>query len=196
MLHRILLLAALLALPDVTLAQATPQSNVQSRKYFFKEAAIDLPFELYVPSTYTAGTPLPLIVALHGNGSNPKEMIYIPGLVELAEARRYIVVAPMGLNEHAGYGSRGPGRGANYPEDPENAGELSERDVFNVVELIQKEYAVDTRRVYLLGHSMGASGSLYLGIKYPDKWAGLALVAPGSSATDRDRSRYRRCRSS
>jgi predicted peptidase len=47
-------------------------------------------------------------------------------------------------------------------------------------------YNVDPNRIYLIGHSMGAIGTWYLGAKYPDMWAALAPFAgtghPGTVA--------------
>ena len=48
-----------------------------------------------------------LIVLLHGLGSNPQQVIRYKGIVEQAESRGYIVVAPFGYNERGWYGSRG-----------------------------------------------------------------------------------------
>ena len=48
-----------------------------------------------------------------------------------------------------------------------NLGKLSEDDVLDVLALVQKNYAVDPKRIYLMGHSMGGGGTLYLGMKYP-----------------------------
>jgi len=165
-------------------AQAPPSSptfaRIQSRKYPFKEAALDMEYELYVPSRYKKSKKTPLIIALHGLGSNPRQVIRYQGLTELAEERGYIVAAPMGYNSRGWYGSRGNGRaglggGAN---DPENLGELSEMDVMNVLGLVRKEFNVDSKRIYLFGHSMGGGGTWHLGIKYPDLWAALAPAAP------------------
>ena len=55
---------------------------------------------------------------------------------------------------------------------------MSERDVLNVLELTEKAYRVDPKRVYLMGHSMGGGGTLHLGMKYPKRWAALAPIAP------------------
>jgi predicted peptidase len=52
----------------------------------------------------------------------------------------------------------------------------------NVLALVEKEYAVDTSRVFLMGHSMGGMGTWYLGQKYADKWAALGVMS-GASAT-------------
>jgi hypothetical protein len=57
---------------------------------------------------------------------------------------------------------------------------LSEKDVLNVLDIVLKEYKIDEKRMYLMGHSMGGAGTLYLGTKYPDKWAALAAAAPAA----------------
>src|SRR5262245_29044280 len=81
-------------------AQAAPQSptfaRIQARTYDFKEGAVTatLPYEVYVPTKYDKSKPTPLIVALHGLGSNPTALIRYGGLTDLAEERGYIVVAP------------------------------------------------------------------------------------------------------
>jgi dipeptidyl aminopeptidase/acylaminoacyl peptidase len=56
--------------------------------------------------------------------------------------------------------------------------ELSEKDVMNVLEMMRKEFSVDERRIYVMGHSMGGSGTLYLASKYPQIWAAAAAIAP------------------
>ena len=50
------------------------------------------------------------------------------------------------------------------PNDPPNLRELSERETLEVVDLIRKEFKVDDDRTYLMGHSMGGAGTLYLAI--------------------------------
>ena len=56
--------------------------------------------------------------------------------------------------------------------------ELSEKDVMNVLKMIRKEFNVDERRTYLMGHSMGGAGTFYLASKYPQIWAAVAAIAP------------------
>jgi pimeloyl-ACP methyl ester carboxylesterase len=72
------------------------------------------------------------------------------------------------------------------PNDPPNLRELSERETLDVVDLIRKEFEVDDDRTYLMGHSMGGAGTLYLGIKYPQRWAAIAALAPAAFAVDRE----------
>jgi poly(3-hydroxybutyrate) depolymerase len=176
--------------------QATPQpqsptfAGIQARTYEFKDGSspIQLPYELYVPSQYDKSKPTPLIVALHGLTIQPSQIIRYQGLTDLAEERNYIVVAPMGYNVRGWYGARGTGRtagrgrrggrGGDTSNDPENLGELSEKDVMNVFEMVRKEFNIDPSRTYLMGHSMGGGGTIYLGSKYKQYWAALAPYAP------------------
>jgi len=72
------------------------------------------------------------------------------------------------------------------PNDPPNLRELSEKETLEVVDLIRKEFKVDDDRTYLMGHSMGGAGTLYLGIKYPQRWAAIAALAPAAFAVDRE----------
>ena len=155
--------------------KATTTSRIQKRTYDFKEAEKEMEYALFVPSKYDKAKKWPLMVALHGLGSNPQQIMGYRGLTDLAEKHGYIVVAPFGYNSGGWYGQRPPfGR----KPDPENLYELSEKDVMNVLEIARKEFTVDPNRIYLMGHSMGGGGTWHLGIKYPDIWAGLAPIAP------------------
>src|SRR5262249_42967217 len=116
----------------------------------------------------------PLVVALHGLGSNPQQIMKYRGLTDQAEKYGFIVVAPMGYNSSGWYGAT-PGK---KKPDPPNLYELSEKDVMNVLEIAKKEFNVDDKRIYLMGHSMGGGGTVHLAFKYPEIWAGLAPIAP------------------
>jgi predicted peptidase len=162
-----------------------PGSRIQKRTYDFKEAGKEMEYALFVPSTYDKGKKTALLVALHGLGGNPQQILRSRGLTDLAEQHGYIVVAPMGYNSSGWYGLRVPGGfgkggfGKGKGEDvPKNLPELSEKDVMNVLELVRKEFTIDDKRIYLMGHSMGGAGTWHLGTKYPDLWAGLAPIAP------------------
>jgi poly(3-hydroxybutyrate) depolymerase len=155
------------------------------REYVFQagDRTKRLPYELFVPTGYQASKPAPLIVLLHGLWSDPWQVIHYAGIVQEAEKRGYIVVAPTGYNSFGGYGNRGPDRNASWAfragaEAPSNLSELSEQDVLNVLALVRHEYSIDPKRTYLMGHSMGGGGALYLGMKYKGQWAALAAMAP------------------
>ena len=105
--------------------------------------------------------------------------------LDLAEDGGYILVAPMGYEVGGWYGSPViPGRGRAGqpppPPPPANLAELSEKDVFNVLAMIKKEFNVDENRTYLMGHSMGGAGALFLGSKHASEWAAIAAMAPAA----------------
>jgi poly(3-hydroxybutyrate) depolymerase len=161
-------------------------ARIQKRTYEFKEAGKEMEYALFVPSKYDKEKKTPLLVALHGLGGNPQQIIRSRGLTEEAEKRGYVVVAPMGYNSKGWYGVKGPGGGfgkgkfGKGGDDPPNLRELSEKDVMNVVGLVRKEFTIDDKRIYLLGHSMGGAGAWHLGTKFADTWAGLAPIAPAA----------------
>ena len=179
--------------------------RVQIRMHHFGETNQDIPYSLFVSSKVKKNKKAPLIVTLHGIGGTHTTMMR-PNAIDLAEAGGYILLAPMGYNPRGWYGAppprgrRGappappvdPARGAlppgllSDPNDPPNLRELSERETLEVVDLIRKEFKVDDDRTYLMGHSMGGAGTLYLAIKYPQRWAAIAALAPAAFAVDRE----------
>ena len=132
-------------------------------------------YSLFVPRGYDKVKKYPLMVALHGLGSTDSGIMRYPGLTRLAQQHGYIVVAPMGYNSNGWYGSRGQ---TSRRGNPRNLGELSEKDVMNVLAIIRKVFPIDNNRIYLMGHSMGGGGTWPIGMKYPDIWAALAPAPP------------------
>ena len=181
--------------------------RVQIRMHHFAETSQDIPYSLFVSSKVKKNKKAPLIVTLHGIGGTHTTMMR-PNAIDLAEAGGYILLAPMGYNPRGWYGAPAPQgrRGAppappadapqgrrglppgllSDPNDPPNLRELSERETLEVVDLIRKEFKVDDDRTYLMGHSMGGAGTLYLAIKYPQRWAAAAALAPAAFAVDRE----------
>jgi len=164
------------------------QPRIQKKTYDFKDAGKEMEYALFVPTAYDKAKKGPLVVALHGLGSNPQQILRYRGLTDQAEKYGYVVVAPMGYNSGGWYGAKFP---FGKPS-PENLGELSEKDVMNVLDLVRKEYAIDPDRIYLMGHSMGGGGTWHLGIKHPDLWAALAPIAPAvfRPAADVEKARH------
>ncbi len=165
-----------LAIPCV--ATETPKLKtgaVIKQTYYFKLAEKQMKYCLYLPKAYDKTKDYPLVVALHGLYSFPVQIINYPGLLKQAEKYGYVVVAPMGYNRKGWYGSMG---WTMRKSTPKNLGELSEKDVMNVVAITRKKVSIDPKRIYLMGHSMGGGGTWHLGLKYPELWAALAPIAP------------------
>lgn len=184
-------------------------SRVQQRTYTFADSGEQMPYALFVSSKVTRDKKSPLIVSLHGLGGDQNTMVRESlRSVELAEQGGYILVAPMGYNSGGWYGippgaprAGGPnaagrgGRGAGFRvtaggtaiTEAAKVREASEKDVMTVLDMVRKEFNVDERRIYLMGHSMGGAGTYYLGSKHANIWAALAPIAPAAMGMTNDR---------
>ena len=159
------------------------------RHYWFEEANEMMAYHLYAPVKWDGKSKLPMVLVLHGN-TRDQDYYFDRDehtLARTAEQHGFLVVCPMGYRPSAGWGSNslnagrgGGGRGG----DPSRArqGEYSEKDALNVLDLVEKEYPIDTSRVYLFGHSAGGGGTWYFGEKYPEKWTAIAASAAPTSA--------------
>ena len=157
--------------PDNSNESAIDDPRVQHRTYTFSDGE-EIPYALFVPSTYDATTPHPVIVSLHGLRRQYDWLMGYHGLLEFAERDSAIVVTPLGYVRDGWFGSRAH----------EHA-EKSEQDVMNVLQLVRDEFSVDPNRIYLWGHSMGGAGTYHLAAKYPEIWAGLGVAAPAPLAS-------------
>jgi predicted peptidase len=157
--------------------QLKPDPRVQQKSYTLPTGEV-MKYTLYVSSKVKPGVPAPLIVALHGYGGD-SNFIVRDRLVDLAEEGGYVVVGPMGYNFTGWYGSPVILIGGG-PIKPSNLTQLSELDVLNVVALAQHDFDIDPNRIYLMGHSMGGAGTIFLGQKHSEIWAAAAAIAPAA----------------
>ena len=158
------------------------QKGEQYRIYNFPGTGESIPYRLFVPARWTANTKPPMLVTLRAG--NTVDGPYRAGndLVKQAEQRGYLVVTPMGYRglSQPYSGSPYPIVRPNGPSTP-SAGwtpqenERSEQDVMYVVDLVAKEYNVDTARIYIHGQNPSGSGALHLAAKYPEKFAALIV---------------------
>ena len=174
--------------------------RVELREYGFKDTGENLPYAVFVSSKVSKDKKAPLVLALHGFSGNHGTFMRTAA-VDAAEEGGYILVGAMGYSPGGSFGmpfggrgpSRGPapapaagrgGRGApiggTAETDPAKVAELSEKDALYVLEMVRKEFNVDDRRIYLMGHSLGGGGALHMGEKYAEKWAAVAPLAPAA----------------
>jgi pimeloyl-ACP methyl ester carboxylesterase len=178
--------------------------RVEIREYGFKETGENMPYAVFVSSKIVKGQKAPLVLALHGYLGNYGTFMR-SGCVEEAEQNGYILVGVMGYSPTAPFGNtnmfsgrrgappatgparigappamlagRGPAIGGTKETDPAKVSELSEIDTMRVLELVRKEFNIDDNRIFLMGHSMGGAGAMYLGEKYAQIWAAVACIA-------------------
>jgi len=171
--------------PPRSEANKSALERVEIRTYDFTEAGeFQSEYGLYVPTSYKAENPAPLLIALHGHGSGAMYMMEYNNLVELAENYGFIVATPVGFSERGWFGSKPMSNflvaSRNRNLEAEEISHLSERDVINVLEKVQSDFNIDANKTYLIGQSMGGGGTWYLASKYPDIWAAVAPLSPAT----------------
>src|SRR3954447_292803 len=122
------------------------------------------PYYLYVPSTIKTETPAPLIIMLHG--SNRTGVTLVEKWKDYAKKEGFIIAGP-DATDLRGWGS--PQDGPDYLHD--------------LVEELKSKYPVNPRRVYLFGHSAGASFALQMSLMDSQYFAATAIHA-GALAND------------
>ncbi|MCS7316160.1 MAG: alpha/beta hydrolase-fold protein, partial [Bryobacterales bacterium] len=138
----------------------------------------DQPYGLYVPKNYDPARRYPLVLSLHGEGSNHRLNLRrvfgrgnLPGETDAEATRRFpplpdvdfIVATPLARGTMGYQG-------------------LAEKDVYDVLADVRKRLSVDEDRIYLTGLSMGGGGALRLALTRPDVWAAVAAVCPAIPA--------------
>lgn len=142
---------------------------------FFSEIDdTDQPYAIYLPKDFNAKKKYPLVISLHGAGSNHRLNLRRvfgrsnQGEENDVEASRYfpawddvdfIVASPLARGTMGYQG-------------------VAEKDVYDVLADVKGRFPIDDDRVYLTGLSMGGGGTLWLGLSRPDLWAALAPVCP------------------
>ncbi len=184
--------------PAMALAAPEPfyqATGEHERSYVLKPAGETRPYRIYVPTTWKPGIHLPLVVVLHGGGSDQDRPFkgtprYPDILQQQAQAHGYIVVAPLGDKEIGADIAYGNTLHAPWSDDvpptPQDArrNTLSELDVLAVLDRTVAEYGVDKRRIYLAGNSMGEIGGLWLAQERPRTFCAIALAGGPLKASE------------
>ncbi len=152
----------------------TLRSGPQVLSFFSEVDDAEQPYGLYLPKNFSASKKYPLVVMLHGAGSNHRLALRrVFGKSNIAdendvEATRYFpewkdvdfIVATPFARGTMGYQG------------------VAETDVYDMLADVKKRFSIDEDRIYLTGLSMGGGGTLWLGLSRPDIWAALAPVCP------------------
>jgi poly(3-hydroxybutyrate) depolymerase len=187
----IILAVALLGIAGSVAAQTAPAMGDQHRRYLFAPTGAEMPYRIYVPTTWDGRSSLPIVLFLHGAGANESTYLDMAGglLKQLAEEHGYIVVSPLGFTPLGAYGNplRLPAvfgesaaaaaqRAAVTPERRREL-DLSELEVITALEIVTEEYGADRSRTFLAGHSMGSGGAWHLAARYPERWRAVAPLS-------------------
>ncbi len=161
---------------EVCAAQSyTPGPQVLT---FFSEVDdSDQPYALYLPKSFDPAKKYPLVMSLHGAGSNHRlnlRRVFGKGNLPMetdAQASRYFPAM-----REVEYIIASP-----YARGTMGYQGIPEKDVYDVLTDVKRRFPIDEDRVYLTGLSMGGGGTLWLGLTRPDIWAAIAPVCAATT---------------
>ena len=167
----------------VSEGEIEPLVDLFAQHVFHSErTGMDLPYNLYLPEGYDEKGSYPLVMFIHDRGpldENVKTTLrqgvgaLVWVLPEEQKKHPCIVLAPQYAKVPSGDGN---------PDMLETT--------FDLYEYIAKTYAVDPKRWYTTGQSMGCMSSIAMGIRRPDFFTAYLLVAgqwdPDAMATISD----------
>ena len=128
-----------------------------------------------VPDEYTPGSSYPLVIMLHGFGSNMQDLA---GLAPAINATGYVYACPNApISFQLGPGQTGYGwmtpRGGGTPEETAN----SEKLLGDFFDTVFQHFNVPPGQALLLGFSQGGGMTYRCGLGRADRFAGLAALS-------------------
>ena len=137
-----------------------------------------------VPASYDGSTPTPLVVLLHGYGSSGSGHDAYFGLGDLVDDYGFLLATPDGTREAEGEKRRfWNARSACC--DLQGSGVDDVGYLLALIDAVSEEWAVDPRRIYLVGHSNGGFMAYRMAYDHPDRIAAIVSLAGASQAGER-----------
>lgn len=128
----------------------------------------------YLPDELDQSQPAPLIINLHGGGGSEKDLKGFTKTIKEFTATGEIPPAVWSM----------PGAGRSFYMDYQDRSAHWESIIIEeYLPHLLETHNIDTNRIYLMGISMGGMGGLRLAFKYPEKFAGVAVLEPAIEAS-------------
>ena len=128
---------------------------------------VDREYIMHLPKNYHITIPRPLIIVLHGGGSDAKSMVNFTKFNKLADKGNFIVVYPNAVNNNWSDGRIGE----QLPMERDDVKFISV-----MIDTLVARYGVNPKRVFATGISNGGFFSIYLAYKLSNKILGVAPV--------------------
>jgi len=129
-------------------------------------------YRLWVPATYDARLPCPLVMMLHGCQQSAEDLVAFSGMNKVANRNNALVVYPEQPAE------ANPMRCWNWFDPQHQSRGAGEPSILAaVIDKVRSSHNVDPKRVYVAGLSAGAAMAVVLGATYPDLFTAIGVIA-------------------
>lgn len=129
-------------------------------------------YKVCAPSSYQPGTPIPVVMVLHGCSQNPDDIEAGTEMTDYAESRRFVVIYPDQPS------SANANRCWNWFETAhQSRGAGEPADLVAILDQERTTLDIACGETYVAGMSAGAAMSVVLGATYPDRFAGIGVSA-------------------
>ena len=134
-------------------------------------------YSIYIPSTYKAEIPSPLLIALHGLSGWGLQLMDNTEFNNLAEANGFIVAYPNGNAELVGNRVIRSWNGGACCAISQRTNSDDVSYINNLIDDVSGRFSINSKRVYLTGHSNGSMLAQKLACQLSNKIAAVAVVA-------------------
>lgn len=134
-------------------------------------------YDLHVPKGYSAGTPMPLIVALHGGGGDAEIMSNdnYYGLISKSEAAGFVIAFPNGYSRFGGmFATWNAGKCCGRARD-NNVDDVAFIEA--MIAHIWAQTNIDNKRIFAIGMSNGGMMAYRLACDAANVFRGIMSVA-------------------
>jgi len=137
------------------------------------------PFNVRVPPRYDAATPAPLLMLLHGYGVTGEVQFAYLRLAPVLDAHGILAVYPDGTKNDLGkrYWKATAACCAPAGSKVDDSAYLSA-----IIAEVRSEYSVDSRRIYVMGHSNGGFMSFRMACDHADVIAAIVSLEGAANA--------------
>lgn len=135
-------------------------------------AGITRTYSLYVPASYVAGRPVPLVMGLHGTSSSGAQFAQYRSFNAIADTANFIVVYPNGTTM---LGIRFWNYGKVFGSNVDDLGFLEA-----LIDTLSVQYSINPQRIYCTGMSNGSFMAYYLACQ-SERFAAIAGVTGSMS---------------
>ncbi len=133
----------------------------------------DFAHALFAPIHYESGYAYPLVIWLHGNTADERQLQRVMPLVSM---RNYVAVAPRGISlDNQRYG---------WAQTDDHI-QVAEQRTFDCLELASRKFHVAAHRVFLVGFDQGGTMAMRIALNHPQRIAGVVSLC-GAFPTGRN----------